>query len=190
MFCVPVQGYPFAPAQLESRLGKTILKIALARRARIMQKLFSRATGCLCLVIFLSSHPVYCAEQDPVQFITEFYTWYISAQNRMDEIKGKDICRYVAQETLEGINMIPDRSGYDRTDYFLKLSYGPSDMKGVSILINQVETISHNTFASIVTIVYVDRFGHRFPDGVIVVILKSIEGNLKIFKCIDAYPEA
>lgn len=155
-----------------------------------MQKSFARAIICLFIPIFLSSQPVYCAAQDPVQFITEFYTWYISQQNRMNAKKDKEICRYVSQETLDGIRIIPERPGFDGRDYFLKLSDTPVDMNGVSIVVSPVETLGPDTLVAVVTIVYIDKFGHRFPDGVIVVVLKNIEGKLKIFKCIDAYPEA
>ena len=108
----------------------------------------------------------------------------------MNAKKGKDICRYVSQETSEEIKIIPDRPGFDGTDYFLKLSDTPVDMNGVSVLVNPVESIGPDTLVAKVTIVYIDKFGHRFPDGIIVVVLKKIEGKLKIFKCIDAYPEA
>ncbi|GAB6039170.1 hypothetical protein JCM15519_37290 [Fundidesulfovibrio butyratiphilus] len=64
------------------------------------------------------------------------------------------------------------------------------DMNGVSILVAPVETLGPDTLATVVTIVHVDKVGHRYPDGVIVVVLKKIKGKLRIFKCIDAYPEA
>jgi len=166
------------------------LLIELARRTTVMQKLFCRVSIYLFLVLFLSYQPVSCAEQDPVQFITEYYTWYISQQNRMNAKNGKDICHYVSQETLEEIKIVPGRPGFDGTDYFLKLSDTPVDMNGVSIVVSPVETLGPDTLVAVVTIVYIDKFGHRFPDGVIVVVLKNIEGKLKIFKCIDAYPEA
>jgi len=108
----------------------------------------------------------------------------------LDAIRGKEILHYVARETIEEIQLIPDRTGYDRTDYFIKFSDGPRDMNGVSISIDQVEALDPDTVASIVTIVYINRFGGRHPDRVIVVIVKKIEGNLKIFKCIDTFPEA
>jgi len=155
-----------------------------------MQKSFARAIICLFIPIFLSSQPVYCAAQDPVQFITEFYTWYISAQGWRSTTKKEDLYHYIEQETLEGIKIIPDRSGYDRTDYFLKLSDAPRNMSGVSIVINPVESIGPDTLVAIVTIVSVDKSKHNFPDTVIVVVLKKIKGKLKIFKCIDTYPEA
>lgn len=156
-----------------------------------MQKLLHKAVVCLFVMIFSSSQPVICAAQDPAEFIKEFYTWYISAQIRVDATRtGSDIYRYVAHETVEGIKIIPGRPGYDGTDYFIKLSDTPVDMKGVSILVNQVETIGHDTFVATVVIVHIDETGHRFPDGVVVVVLKRIKGELKIFKCIDSYPEA
>ncbi|MGD9662816.1 MAG: hypothetical protein AB7U63_16265 [Porticoccaceae bacterium] len=159
----------------------------LARGTKIMQKLFDRAISCLFMVIFLFPQPVYCAEQDPVQFITEFYTWYIPC---LDALNNNDIYNYIAHDTIEEIKKISVIPGYDRIDYFIKLSNFPSNMNGVSILVNPVKSIGPDTLVTIVTIVYIDKFGHHFPDGVIVVIVKKIEGKLKIFKCIDTYPEA
>jgi len=92
--------------------------------------------------------------------------------------------------TVEELKKRPSGSGHDGTDYFIKLSDTPVNMNGVSILVNQVEDIIPNTLVASVTIVHIDESGHRFPDGVIVVVLKKIKGELKIFKCIDSYPEA
>lgn len=170
--------------------GKENVKIELSRRYNVMQKMFSALVFSLLTTILLPTQIVNGAEQDPVKFITEFYTWYISAPNSIDVANSKDVYKYIAKETLEEIKIIPDRPGRDRTDYFLKLSSGPVDMNGVSILVNQVETLGTDTLVAAVTIVHIDKAGHRFPDGLIVVILKVIEGEFKIFKCIDVYPEA
>lgn len=91
---------------------------------------------------------------------------------------------------MEEVKLIPDRPVFDRRDYFIKLSNPPRNMKGASISVDHVETLGHDTLVSLVTIVYVNEFGHRFPDGVIVVVLKIIKGEMKIFRCIDSYPEA
>lgn len=102
----------------------------------------------------------------------------------------RNIYLYVARETVEELKKRPSGSGYDGTDYFLKINDTPTDMNGVSILVNKTEALGPDTFVSTVTIVYVDKFGHRLPDGLIVVVLKKIQGKLKIFKCSDSYPEA
>lgn len=155
-----------------------------------MQKLFGKTGVYLFVLLLLSPPPVSCAEQDPVKFLTEFYTWYIPAQSVMYPEYHSNIYLYVARETVEKVKKRPQNPGYDRTDYFLKLSDTPVDMNGVSILVAPVETLGPDTLATVVTIVHVDKDGHHFPDGVIVVVLKKIEGKLKIFKCIDTYPEA
>lgn len=142
------------------------------------------------MLTVLTSQSVYCSEQDPVKFLTDFYTWYIPAQAQMRPEYHGNIYTYVTRDTVEKIKKIPKLPGFDGTDYFLKLSDPPLDMKGVTILVDPVETIGSDTLASIVTIVYIDEDGHRYPDGIIIVVLKIIDGKLKIFKCIDAYPEA
>lgn len=140
-------------------------------------------------LIFLSSLPGYCAEQDPVKFVTEFYTWYIPINRQMQPEYHGHIYDYVARETVAEIKKRPENPGCDRTDYFIKLSDTPGDMNGVNILVNQVETIGPDTLVTTVNIVSVDKTRHSFPDRVVVV-LKKIEGKFKIFKCIDSYPEA
>jgi len=153
------------------------------------QKILGRATVFLVALITLSTHPAYCVEQDPAKFITDFYTWYIQA-GRKRALGGSHIYRYVKRETVEEIKIKPERPGYDGTDYFIKLSDTPPDMKGVSIIVNSVEHISADTIVAFVTIVTVSEDGHRFPDGVVVVTMKRTKGSLKIAKCIDVYPEA
>lgn len=148
-----------------------------------------RMACALYLLMALSFQHAYCAEQDPVRFITEFYTWYIQA-GRKRALGGDHIYRYVERETVEEIKIKPERPGYDGTDYFIKLSDTPPDMKGVSIVVSSVENISADTIVALVTIVTVSEDGHRFPDGVVVVVMKHAEGALKILKCIDIYPEA
>ncbi|GAB6037606.1 hypothetical protein JCM15519_21650 [Fundidesulfovibrio butyratiphilus] len=155
-----------------------------------MQKMFGRTIFYFIMLTFLSSPSGYCAEQDPIKFLTDFYTWYIPAQGVMYPEYHRDIYLYVARDTVEELKKRPVNSGCDRTDYFIKLDDTPVDMKGVRILVDQVEDIGPDTLVATVTIVQVDKVGHRFPDGVIIVVLKKIKGELKIFKCIDAYPEA
>lgn len=62
-----------------------------------MPTLFGRSTMHFLVAIFLLPQSVYCADQDPVKFIKEFYTWYISVPSSIDAIESYDIYRYVAQ---------------------------------------------------------------------------------------------
>lgn len=156
----------------------------------ITPKSLGRASFVFFTFLFISPQLGYCAEQDPAIFLTDFYTWYIPAQSQMRPEYHSNIYTYVARETVEEIKKISDMPGHDRTDYFIKLSNTPSDMNGVSILVHQVETIGPDTLVATVTIVHTAKDGYRFPDGVVIVILKQTDGHLKIFKCIDAYPEA
>lgn len=130
------------------------------------------------------------AEQRPAQFIKDFYTWYITtSKGTFAAMHDVGIYQYVAPEIVEYAKSTTGQYGTDRRDYFLKLGDPPLSMEGVTIDVGKVTDMGAGTFVAPVIIVstFPDKYQLHNP---VVVILKKIDGALKIIKCVDSYPEA
>lgn len=156
----------------------------------LMKHKCRRRLICLVALLLMSSSLGHCAEQDPVKFLTDFYTWYISSNRQMNLLYHGNIYLYVARETVEEIKKRPANSGNDGTDYFIKLDDTPSDMSRTTIHVNNVERQGVDTVVAIVSIGRMLQDKTRLPDSVVVVVMKDAKGGLRITKCLDIYPEA
>lgn len=154
------------------------------------QKILAWALCSLLAMLFLSPYAGYCAEQNPRQFIKNFYTWYITTNKGTTQaLKDNTIYKYVEKETVEHVKNTPYTYGSDRRDYFLKIYDPPLSMNGVIITVGQVTDMGGGTFVALVTIITDSLSKERTHDDV-VMILRKTNGALKIIKCVDVYPEA
>lgn len=145
---------------------------------------------CLLLALLIVPQTGQSAEQSPAQFLKDFYAWYITTdKGSIRAIHDAAIYQYVARETVEQVKSISYELGTDRRDYFLKSGNPPLSMEGVTIYVGQVTNMGVGTYVAPVTIVSSLSDKHTREDTV-VVILKKIDGMLKIVRCVDIYPEA
>ncbi len=157
---------------------------------------WQRLLGTVCLFIaafFFLPLGGQCAEQNPEQFLKEFYTWYITrdgeAGGALKVFHGEEIYKYVEKESVEEIKALRNQYATGRLDYFLKESDTMSSMSGVTISVGEVTQMDTYTLVAPVIIIYTYPSGYiRYTH--IVVILREKDGVLKIVKCIDIYPEA
>ena len=156
---------------------------------------WQRLPGTVCLFIaafFFLPHGGHCAGQNPEQFIKEFYTWYITKnEGAFKAFDGDEIYKYVEKETVEKIKseFYRECSACDQLDYVTKRYASPLSMSGVTISVGKVTQMDTKTFVAPVTIIETSSSGYIGYIHVVVV-LREKDGALKIFKCIDIYPEA
>ena len=153
---------------------------------------WQKLPGAVCLFIAAFFLPLggHCAEQNPEQFLKEFYTWYITrdgeAGGALKVFHGEEIYKYVEKKSVEKIKALNNQYATGRLDYFLKQSDTMSSMSGVTISVGEVTQMDTRTFVAPVTI---SESLHGRTTRV-VVILRKIDGALKIIKCVDILPEA
>ncbi len=146
---------------------------------------------CFVLVAFFSfPQIVHCEEQSPDQFLKDFYVWYITtAEGTYRALNDNGIYRYVKRETVEEVKKLPQTYGYDRRDYFLKIFDMPLGMEGTDISVGKVTDMGMDTF--VVPVIIATTFDNESSiKDYIIVFIQKIDGNFKIVKCMDPYPEA
>lgn len=163
---------------------------------------WQRLPGAVCLFIaalFFLPHGGHCAEQNPEQFLKEFYAWYITKdEGAFKAFDGDEIYKYVEKETVEDVKseFYRHSSAHDHLDYFTKIYDSPLNMSGITISVGSVTRMDTYTLVAPVTILEVsyDKYDgtiHRYERIThIVVVLREKDGVLKIVKCIDIFPEA
>ena len=156
-----------------------------------MQHKTSFLAGVLLMALLLVlPQAARCEEQTPIEFIKEFYTWYISTDGGSQKaIRSDEIYTYVEKNTVDAVREISYLYGTDRRDYFLRLSNGPLSMDGVSFTVKSSSELGYRTFILLVTIIE-KKHGQTVKNDPVVVVVRKTDGQLKIVKCIDTYPEA
>lgn len=131
-----------------------------------------------CVLCGCSARAGYCAEQTPEQLVRDFYAWYFVADRGEDMAeKNDEIYKYVAKALVTDVRT--DTSGIY---YFTKVgSYG-SLWTGVVADVKNAVGIGGGVFMVPVEFV----LGQERRN--VIALVKSYDGELKIFKVMDVYP--
>ncbi|MDR3044687.1 MAG: hypothetical protein LBU75_10595 [Desulfovibrio sp.] len=132
----------------------------------------------LVAMLFLHAVDGYCTERSPEQVVHDFYAWYFVADRGEDMAEKNDaIYKYVAKPLITDVRA--DTSGIY---YFTKVgSYGAW---WVDVVVDVKDAVSIGGGVSMIPVEFVLGQERRS----VIVLVKSYDGELKIFKVMDVYP--